>query len=81
MKDENFEFDVYRTDNYYYQHSKYPLQVSHILRPNTIEVTVSKYFKGREIKNQTTKTKIINKMTKEQIEEFCLDCVYKFIKL
>lgn len=63
----------------YYEHSKFPLQIVLEWSPKIIKVEVIKFYKGKETKRLTKQSKIIRKMSKEQIEDYILDIVYLFL--
>lgn len=77
MKDENLEETVF--GYVYYEHSKFPLSIQLEQSEEFIKVSVVKLYKGRETKKLTKSSKILNKMSKEQIEDYICDVVYLFL--
>ena len=80
MVDENLKPGVNMNEYCYYVHSKYPLHIVYDISDGKIKVKVTKYFKNHEIKTLEKESRIINKMTTEQIENYILDVVDIFLK-
>ena len=64
----------------YYHHSKYPLNIILEETEDSISVTVEKYYKGKLQRTLTIKSKKLGYMTQEQVENYILDVVDKFLK-
>lgn len=63
----------------YWNHSKNPISIEVEQTEITILVTLTQKFKGRGTKELSIGTVKLNPMSKEQIEEYVLDMVEKFI--
>ena len=77
MRDENLEESS--LGYVYYAHSKFPLPIQLEVSSELIKVTVIKLYKGKEVKRLTKQSKVLNTMSKEQIEDYILDVVYLFL--
>ncbi|MFT6125761.1 MAG: hypothetical protein ACJAVA_000202 [Flavobacteriaceae bacterium] len=77
MKDENLQEDG--LGYIYYEHSQFPLRIVIEKSTKIIKVEVIKYYKGQEMKKLTKQSKILNTMSKEQVEDYILDVVYLFL--
>lgn len=64
----------------YYQHSKFPLIIDLEETENYISVKVGKYYKGKLQKSIKIGSSKTGYMTKEQVEEYILDAVDKFLE-
>lgn len=63
----------------YWNHSKNPIGIQVEQTELTIEVTLIQSFKGRGTKELSIGTVKLNPMSSEQVEEYILDCIEKFI--
>lgn len=77
MKDENLQ--EFPLGYVYFQHTEYPLRIDLKQSEDYIKVIVIKLYKGKEVKRLTKSSKVINKMSIEQVEDYILDVVYLFL--
>lgn len=77
MRDENLEETS--LGYVYYEHSKFPLAIFLDKSADNIKVEVHKVYKAQTVKKLTKQSKVLNKMSKEQVEDYILDVVYLFL--
>lgn len=66
------------SDGSIHYNGKPPLLIEMENEKDYIEVTITKWFKGKEDRVETVRSNKVRPMTKEQVHDFILDCVDKF---
>jgi hypothetical protein len=64
----------------YYDKGKYPLNIEVDVNNEYIDVTVRKFFKNKVVKEMTKSSKVLKKMSENQIKDYVLDVVDIFFK-
>lgn len=65
---------------YYPDVDKHPLNIECEVTEGNITVTVEKYYRGKVTKSLTKRSAVIQKMTKQQVEDYIMDVVDAFME-
>jgi len=64
----------------YFDKGRYPLNIEVDVNDEYIDITVRKFFKDKVVKEMTKSSKVLKKMSEEQIKDYVLDVVDLFYK-
>ena len=79
MVDDKLEY-INEKEYAYYHNPSFPLYIEISETEETIEITITRYFKDMVNRQLTKKSRKVGKMTKDQKESYILDIVDIFLK-